>query len=375
MHNPHKTMNEIFLKIIRAGLWQKEAPQIHSLTPSQWEELFAMATEQAMLPVFFDGISLLQEDLRPGFEIRTRKLSEVLQVEMAGDVMEEAIASLFSKYKEIGVRPLLMKGQGLAMLWNNPKHRIPGDIDVYFPNKGDDEKANKWIEKEVEGTFNDYEERHLSFSWNGIWIENHSFLTIFSSKKIDDAFRKIVDEALLKSTSIYHITLRNGYEVEILPPTLNFLYQIIHITRHLYNQGIGIRQLADIAYFASHHHADIDKTLLKQYVEALRLQVAANVIGAFVADHLGLSEEMWPLHITRTSLDAKIYEDILTGGNFGKKRFKHKEKQNAKQALLKSFLIHAKRHWLYRSLQPGEILPDYLIKFKHVFVQWRKGNV
>ena len=72
---------------------------------------------------------------------------------------------------------------------------------------------------------------------------------------------------------------------------LSALHQIIHISRHLLEAGIGLRQICDLAMFLDKHHDVIDKERLNGYLEELQLMTIARSLGYIMVKYLGLKEE------------------------------------------------------------------------------------
>ena len=73
-------------------------------------------------------------------------------------------------YREAGLHPILLKGQGIATHYINPLHRQCGDIDVYIGKEGQPIANNILLRHgaEAEGEASD---KHGSYSFHGVPIE------------------------------------------------------------------------------------------------------------------------------------------------------------------------------------------------------------
>ena len=50
--------------------------------------------------------------------------------------MNQVIAAQYTSFTNSGLQTILQKGQAIAAFYDVPMHRMTGDIDQYFENKG-----------------------------------------------------------------------------------------------------------------------------------------------------------------------------------------------------------------------------------------------
>ena len=199
-------MQQAFFSLVRAGLWgtPADAALFRGLTPAQWQELHRLAHTQSLLAVVFDGLNTLPADLRPPRPLYLQWAAQTLQIEQANDRLDRMIVRLDRLYTDAGLRPVLLKGQGMAACYRQPRHRQCGDIDVYL----------------------------------GKDVENHRLVNRTNNPLANRRFRRLVREWYPQGTE-----RRIGMPTP--PPTFNALYIFLHAFEHFLNSGIGLRQLCD----------------------------------------------------------------------------------------------------------------------------------
>lgn len=139
-----------------------------------------------------------------------------------------------------GQKSCILKGQGNALMYSNASARMPGDIDVwiYGTKKGVvDFVHQRFPEMNVQY-------HHMNYPvFDDIEVEVHYYPSFCYNKWhnycLQRYFRKSCD-AQCQNIS------KEGYAV----PTnaFNLVFQLSHMMRHFFTQGIGLRQAIDYYY-------------------------------------------------------------------------------------------------------------------------------
>lgn len=97
-----------------------------------------------------------------------------MQTEQVYEQQKEIIQRLASFYVSQGVKMMLLKGYGLSLNYPQPANRPCTDIDVYLYGRGEfaDQMAQEKLGVEVKQN----EDKHSTFSFEGILVENHACL-------------------------------------------------------------------------------------------------------------------------------------------------------------------------------------------------------
>lgn len=352
----------LLLELLKSAIWQK--PSAPALFESvNWDEIYQLAKEQAVVALCGDGISLLPSRLMPPEENKSKWISVMMVTEIKNRNQNVKIVKLFGELRKKGIHPILMKGQSLATEYPSPLHRTCGDIDIYFKNEEDVEKAIEWT-KSCGYKSSGKHEHDYPFVWNGEIVELHYWMALLYKRRYNQALQDIIKEEYSKDVTI------EQEDVETVPVTLYVLYQMIHISFHFLNEGIGLRQFCDLAVYLNNHHAEIDFAKLDKWIKELGMERLVDLYATFLCKELGLDEDIIPWNTSSPDLDI-LYDDIFQGGNFGKLRFGFKGKSSFMVQKIKAFPLHWHNYRRYHHLWPQETTASFVSKWKRAMLGFK----
>lgn len=321
-----------FLSLIRFGLWGNTVPAAgHAMQTSvarnpgndnarpDWKGILFLARKQALLPLLYDGMEYLPEDKRLQGHALMQLIAYVDKVENHNRALDEAAVEISSRLAAEGIRSVLLKGQGNAVLYRNPLHRQCGDIDLYV-GAANYEKAVGIIRgwKEIS---NEKPEsvKHVGFNYRDMVLELHREAYFFPDKRSNRLYRPWETEELNKDEC--HAILgegRHAGKVTVPPVDFNLFYIFAHAFTHFMQSGLGLRQLCDLAVFIHRHHDEFDIEALQSRLKTFRLEKEWKLFICFLVEILGLPAEEAPLYDGRLGVMARrMLGRILADGNFG----------------------------------------------------------
>ena len=312
------TVNERhFLGFIRYALFGGEYPR-GILTRAGWKEQQKMAKDQTVTGLFYTAVSQLPPELRPPQQMLMKLYSNVVYMENMNKMLNRCTCDIFEIYKSLGVHPILLKGQEVATLYEHPELRAFGDIDIFVPDWN--KALDKWILANAERVDSLAGKEHLSaFNWKGAVVENHLCLLKFYNRDLARKMEDIVNSELPEKRSECFVTI-DGHQLEVLPRTLELLYQIVHFSKHLLLSGVGLRQLCDITLTMHHYYKDIDSEKLCKWFDMLEIRKMANAVAAAAVRYLGLPSEEVPYDYKQDAFGEKeddLMEIVMDAANFG----------------------------------------------------------
>ena len=342
-------MNDLFYKILRSELWQQPLTSI-TLSPEEAGAYIDEAKKQSVAGLFCN--SLVHNDIHIGKEFTLKALAIVNKVSKGNRKRNFDVGKFSCFLKRHDIPFVIVKGQSVAALYPHPELRQSGDIDVYC-GEAHFVTARDEIAKKTDLHFDPaIPVKHLAFSIDGSKYELHRILSIFSYPKHQRFFNEKMETALVNPDEI----IINGVSVPVLAPTDSVFFQTVHIFYHVIKEGIGLRQLCDLAIFMDKTQERIDFMRLCSDLKKIGLEDFFQAIVQILTAQLGLQIRVSSFTPHPTKLADKILRDINDGGNFGK-------------ALEENYFSVILRHYIkYFPDAPMEILCIPLEKFSR---RWR----
>lgn len=306
-------LHTTLLSLLRSGLWGKpEMAGVCMLNPDQWAELYRYARQHTIEGIVFDGIQHLPAAFLPPRDLLLKWTVRIDQIERRNHQMNSVIREQLEIFKRLGIIPVLLKGQGVASCYLKPNHRVCGDVDWYFEQKGDYKQINELLRRrgfyisEAAGFSTEY-------TWKGIVIEHHTrmfdihnplsfaFLDRLQKQFYDQKLKREVDENMLT-----------------LPAPLLLVLQVnVHILKHLLSFGVGVRQLCDAARVYYTFQQNMDGQQLKQIYQTLGILKWIHLLHAILVKFIGLPLQSLPFELPENINADWMMEEIWTSGNFG----------------------------------------------------------
>lgn len=301
-----------FFNLLQLGLWEKkQADDFAPLTEQEWLQLFRYACNHTVEGIIYDSLSLLRQELLPPRTLLLKWTVRIDQIERYNEKMNIVIAEQKKFFAASGLKPILQKGQGVARCYQNPKHRVCGDIDWCFEgndySKVESLLRNIGIEPVLEANYS------LSYQWNDRHIEHHRKLfdicSPFKKPYLKNLTRRFRDK--------YQVLCFEGTEVSILPPELQLLQVNAHILKHLLSFGIGLRQICDAASLYYTYADQIDGYEMKKIYQEVGILKWIHLLHIILVKFLGMPKEYLPFPYPTNGNADFMLDEIWYSGNFG----------------------------------------------------------
>ena len=311
---------KIFFDFLRFCIGSaREIPD--SLTEVDWKELYCIAQKQALLGVLFYGIQRLPKELAPEQKLLMQWMVMAEMIRKQNIRLFQDSVKVCQNFENEGFANCILKGQGNALLYPDPYMRTPGDIDIYLA--GGRKRVMQYINKVCPNQVMRY--HHVDFPVMKTAIEVHftpsyMFFPLHNSR-MQKWFKEVMD---LQCSNV--VTLPDGYG-EITVPTLSFnaIYILSHLYRHLFTEGIGLRQLLDYYFVVVKWHTDLtgltdldpkNLAALQRDLKWLGLWKFAGAVMFVLHEVFGLEEEK--MIAPMNEKEGKfLLDEIMRGGNFG----------------------------------------------------------
>lgn len=333
----------LFLQLLHAGMWGEEP--VRNLLPvstEEWQQIYFIACKQTVQGVVYDAVTRLPESLRPSSVILDRWSAEVRHIEQTYLRHIRTYVWIGTRMQaEAGLTPVILKGLTLAACYPASAHRVVGDIDLFYGSADACEQANqcveRWGQKVQRGEMDE-----AVFMLGDVVIEHHGYFLLIHSPLRRKRLQRWIDKQLSSLSSFPQIPIE-GLPVNTLPPLLDLLQLSMHSLKHVLNEGIGFRQLVDVALYLKYHHAEIDGTALRQALHTFGIYRWANLTFAFCVKVLGMSESFLPYSFSLDRYDPQsLLHEVWLTGNFG---FMDERNEDRPDDALGGKVFTARRMW------------------------------
>lgn len=345
-------LQEVFFKLLRIGLWGAGSfSSATALTGEDWEQLYRYAQNHTVEGLLFDCFPYLREEQLPPRALRLKWAVRTDQIERYNKQMNAVIAEQHAYFVQNGLRPILLKGQGVAHHYMQPAHRVSGDIDWYFAEDGYDAAFALLIKKGI--PVNAPMTFCLDYRWNGVAVEHHQQAFDIRSLLKTPYLKKLEETYRYKQ----QVLAVDGAPVHLLAPELQLLQVNVHILKHLLSFGVGLRQICDAAVLYRAYRGKIDGDALRTMYRRIGVLKWVHVLHRLLVEHLGLPKEDLPFPYPNKTEAEWMMDEIWHSGNFG---IYDKRYRDGKVTFVSVHPDGARRLWrsmrLYFPYAPQEVI-------------------
>lgn len=306
-------VHNALLYLLQTGLWgEQELGNEFPLSAKQWRELYVYAQKHTIEGIVLDGIQFLPSALFPPRDLLMKWMVRIDQIERRNQEMNRCIQEQLSFFNAHQLKPVLLKGQGVASLYARPDHRICGDIDWYFEGRDHYLKARTLL-KEKGLYINDTAGFSSAYLWRNVLTEHHT--------RMFDIHNPLSFSFLDRLQKQYRpVQLKNAETATgiLIPAPIMMALQVnVHILKHLLSFGVGLRQLCDSAQIYLAFKDEIDGLALKKIYKTLGILKWVHLLHAVLVKFLGLPVAYLPFELPKNINADWMMDEILKSGNFG----------------------------------------------------------
>lgn len=352
-----------------------------SVKDADWKELYAIAKKQTLLGVLFHGIQRLPKELAPEQKLLMQWMVMAEQIRKQNIRLFLDSVKVCKNFENKGFANCILKGQGNALLYPDPYMRTPGDIDIYL--SGGRRKIMKYVDQVCPNQVMRY--HHVDFPVMKTAIEVHftpsyMFFPIHNSR-MQKWFKEVMGEQCN-----HRVSLPDGYgEIHVPQVSFNVIYILSHLYRHIFTEGIGLRQLLDYYFVLVKWHTDLtnltdsnkslpqmtqintDLDTLRHELKYLGLWKFAQAVMFVMKEVFGLSEDRMI-----APMDEKegrfLLDEIMRGGNFG--QYDDRMGSKVGESKIHRYFRMNLRNLRFVKHYPTEALSEPL--FRTWFAVWKK---
>ena len=276
-----------------------------------WEEVFTEAKQQAVSLLFYDTVAPLLPQI--DHDLRSKIESNGMRVVMSNLNVGNAQARLTKQLSELEIPHLILKGESSAFYYPKPQMRTLGDVDFIVSPEAFQPLHHRFAQL----GYRYHEEQidhHITYQSPGATLEMHRQLPGLPQGKAGEILQEYLQDML---GCRQKCNIGSG-DFSAPAPALHGLILLLHSQHHLLNEGLGLRHLMDWCCYVNRTWKDAfwQEDLLP-LLKRIGLFRFASILTGTCAAAFGTDCPPWVT--TEAYLCQELLEDILSGGNFGRK--------------------------------------------------------
>ena len=316
-------------------------------TEQEWKFLFSMANKHTIAGPLFAALDKLPAEQRPPRKVFVDWLATTEKIRHDSREATHNAIWTSKKFLQAGFRNVILKGQGNALLYPDPLLRHPGDVDVWL--EGSREKIIGYVRKFFPNISVQWVEIDFPIK-KGCSIEVHTIPSFmynpFDNRRLKRYFERHAEEMFSNTP----ISTEDG-EMRVPPLQVNMLFQLTHIYRHLFNEGIGLRQIMDYYYLMQCKDVPLHINETARMMKHLHMERFSSALMYVLQEVFGLQEDRMIMS-PDTQEGQFLLSEILQAGNFG-----HTDERNhLKLDKWGNFWQKTFRNWRFISHYHREVL-------------------
>ncbi len=279
-----------------------------------WQEIFKEARAHQVHTLIYPIIKEVDTEVGVDKEIMEAWKQSVISCGFQMICNELWIGEVIEILNCYEIKTIVLKGMVVSKWYPHPELRTMGDSDILVMEK-DLKKATELLHGMGYSSQKDRNTKHIEFYKKSfIAIELHRLLADYDFIKNadslnNDAWSKPM-EIKLGNTK----TLALSWEMQII-------HCCIHMASHISYEGIGLRQLCDLVVIVEKGHKEINWNIVQD--KSIKYGVDQFMSAIFTVCHKLFNLDIPAIFSNSAEANLSnidlLIEDILDGGNFGRK--------------------------------------------------------
>ena len=303
----------IFFELLQASVGNRDRLSF-AISPEEWEEVYDTVKKQAVIGITIAGLEVLPPEQRPPLRRIRQWGVKAEHLREKNEKMDAQCRLLCKKFMDDGMDSLILKGQGNMIYYPSglQRLRVCGDIDIWvWPKEGS--KGAKHPVRHVIEYCTGLRRGEFVYYHNLDWpvlrdttVEVHYRPTWLFCPWRDRRLQRWLKEHR-------QMVEYNGYFI----PTIKFnaVFQLLHLYKHIFEEGIGLRQLIDYYFLLSKLSDDERSEVFTVFKKIGVIDFAGGVM--YLLQRVLAMPDDYLLCPANEDTGKELLDDVMAGGNFG----------------------------------------------------------
>ena len=276
-----------------------------------WNQIYQILSKGKLVPIVYRTVSLLEGEVQVPAELLKNWQAVTFSAGFRQLQSTHELRGVLTEAEARNIRLILFKGITLAALYPEPNMRVTSDADVLV-TKEQRADAEKLLMELGYSKHDEFSKEHVPVyikrkNGHRMVIELHDLLwedyegkqaEILESMKLDEESTLICQ----KACDLNVCTL--GYEEHLV-------YQIFHMAKHFFFEGIALRYLVDIALYINAYADKIDFKRVRECIRKLHYDKFFCIILKICYEFLGMKVNVLGKEMSKTAINEHFIEDLV----------------------------------------------------------------
>lgn len=281
---------------------------------TDWAELKNLLRKAKLYGVVYRTVLGLPSEQQPDEKLMTEWKSYTFTLGFRQLRMVNELKKVLSEAEAKGITLISFKGVSLAGLYPEPYMRTSSDVDLLVSKEQRSaaeqmlvemgyEKREKLSKEHVPTYMINRGNRYLNIELHDCLWEDYEGkqADILQSMHLDNPETLIRQEAC-------------GLTVTTLGHNEHLTYQIFHIAKHFFFEGINLRYLVDIMLFIEAHYTELNFEKVRKEIARLHYEKFYDAILKICHEYLGMKAIVPESNVDKAEVNEQLLEDIIELG-------------------------------------------------------------
>lgn len=312
---------EAFFELLQVAIGSRECLSA-SPTKREWQQLMDMAVKQSLTGIAFSAIERLTKEQWPPKELVFQWVGIVNAIEQQNRRADNVCVYLYGLLRDDGFKCCVLKGQANHAYYPEElgDRRICGDIDVWVVPEKD---VRHPVRQTLEYLKRKYGLTGLCYlhasipDVDGVPVEVHFRPSFMNAPIKSKRFLKLFNDF---DECVCQKEIGKGIVIPALKPQYDVIFQMLHIYRHLIDEGVGLRQVLDYFFmlksFTPNPSLKDERSKYMKTIEHLGMDHFARALMYVLGEVFAMPREY--MLCEPSEKDGRfLLNEILIAGNFG----------------------------------------------------------
>lgn len=313
-------LTELFFQLLQVTIGKRSKLDV-APSEKEWSQLLAMAKKQSLAGICFTGVEKLPQEQSAGEDLIMEWMGEAVKTQRRNKKLNETCKKLVEEFDGKGYTTCILKGQSNQVYYPQSlgSRRTAGDVDIWLFPKNHQSPVKQTME------LLESEDRIVSLAYlhaelkqvDTVAVEAHFRPTFLNEPIHNHRLQNWYREN--KADCIVEREIADGITIPMLKPVYNIIFQLVHIYRHLLDEGIGLRQLLDYYYLLTgtvKSLTDPEKQTISDKLSSFGLKRIAGAV-MYVLHEVFLMDSSCMIVPINDKYGKQLLNEIMIAGNFG----------------------------------------------------------